>query len=243
MFIDESGEANITNPDPRFNVFVLCGVVFSEDGYKHFDAEVKKLKNKFFGNEDIIFHSFEMRGKKDAFKIFQDPTIMKDFYNDIGSIFKTCEYWVISCVVNKQKYKEIYPYKNHAYEDALTFLCERGISLLGKKNKQHVLHLCLEKRGKCKDSQLKKYYTNFIKYGTEYISTDEFKMCYPRLHFRGKDENTNGLQFADLIAYPIARKQLSPNLPQPTFDIFDEKFYSRGGRGNEYYGLGLKHFP
>ncbi len=241
MFIDESGEANITKPDPRFNIFVLCGIVFREDYYHLFNEEFKKLKLKFFSNESIVFHSVEMRKKSGIYKIFQNEFVMQDFYTDIGRIFKECGYHVISCVVDKEKYKERYPYKNHAYEDALTFLCERGITLIGRKSKEHILHLCLEKREQKKDSQLKKYYTNFIKYGTEYISTDEFQMCYPKLHFRGKGENINGLQLADLCAYPIARKSLSPDKSQPTFDLFEDKFYC--GQNGWYHGFGLKHFP
>ena len=242
MFIDESGEASITNPDPRFNIFVLCGIVFREDAYKVFDESFKSLKNKFFGNTDIIFHSVEMRKKQDAYKIFQDEKVMSEFYIDIGKIFRECEYCVISCVVNKEKYKERYPEKNHAYEDSLTFLCERGISLIGGKKNSHTLHICLEKREKRKDSQLRKYYTDFRRYGTQYVSTNDFGICHPLLHFRRKNENVNGLQFADLIAYPIARKSLSPDKPQPTFDLFENKFYHNHFTGS-YNGLGLKRFP
>jgi len=241
FFLDESGEANITKPDPRFNIFVLCGIVFREDHYTEFDKEFKLLKQKYFGNTDIIFHSIKMRNKNDAFKIFQDDTILQNFYIDIGKIFINCSYKVIACVVNKEKYKERYPNKNHAYEESLMFLCERGIGLLGKKNKWRTLHICLEKREKTKNSALKKYYTNFVKYGTEYISTDEFKICNPLLHFRGKEENVNGLQLADLCAYPIARKFLSPEKPQPTFDIFEDKIYCNSF--GKYKGYGLKHFP
>jgi hypothetical protein len=242
MFIDESGEANINKPDPRFDIFVLCSVIFREDYYTVFDKRVKELKKKFFGNEDVIFHSVEMRKKQNAFKVFQNENVLNNFYTDIGAIFTECNYHIISCVINKGKYKERYPDRNHAYEESLTFLCERAISLIGRKNKEHTIHLCLEKRQNQKDSQLKMYFTNFVKYGTEYYSTDEFKMCHPKLHFRGKEENTNGLQLADLCAYPIARKHLTPLSPQPTFEIIKPKLYCNHYTGN-YHGLGIKLFP
>ena len=225
MFIDESGEANITNPDPRFNIFVLCGVLFREDHYKVFDDALKAVKSKIFKDENIVFHSVKMRKKEGAFKIFQDSDLLAEFYVEIGKIFCDYNYSIISCVINKGKYKERYPDKNLAYEDALTFLCERAIICIGRKSKTETLHVCLEKRQNKKDSILKSVYTNFISYGTQYISTDEFKMCNPKLFFRGKDQNINGLQMADLCAYPIARKSLTPESPQPTFDLFEKKFF------------------
>jgi hypothetical protein len=241
MFIDESGEADIKSNDPRFNIFVLCGILFREDCYLHFDAELKKLKQKFFNDTNIVFRSFNMRKKDGRFKIFQDNTILQDFYNDIGKIFIDCDYKIISCVINKEKYKARYPDKNLAYEDALTFLCERAIKYIGIKNKSDTLHICLEKRTKQKDSTLKKVYTSITKYGTQYVSTDSFKMCNPKLFFRAKDQNINGLQLADLCAYPIARKSLTPQSPQPTFDIIEQKFYCN--LFGNYMGLGLKKFP
>lgn len=240
MFIDESGEANINTPDPRFNIFVLCGIIFREDHYDTFNENLKKVKRKFFNNEDIIFHSFEMRNKTGIFKIFQSASVIADFYADIGSIFTDSDYRIISCVINKDLYKEKYPEKNNAYEDALTFMCERAINYIGKDS-GHILHFCLEKRDKRKDVVLKKHYTDFIRYGTQYLSTKACEVCHPKLHFRGKDENINGLQFADLCAYPIARKNLSPEKPQPTFDLFEEKFHCNW-RGI-YEGIGLKKFP
>jgi hypothetical protein len=241
VFIDESGEANITNPDPRFDIFVLCGIVFEEPSYLTFDNEFKKLKKKYFSNEDIVFHSIKMRKKEGGFKIFLDANVQQEFYNDIGLIFKKSNYIVLSCIVDKQKYKNRYPDKNYAYEDALTFLCERAIKIVGNQEKENVLHFCLEKRGNRKDSQLKKLYTNIRNYGTNYTSTNAFKVCHPTLFFRGKDQNINGLQFADLCAYPIARKTLSPGNPQLTYDLFENKIYSNWLGVKR--GYGLKYFP
>lgn len=241
VFIDESGEANMHNPDPRFNIFVLCAIVFREDHYEAFNRALKELKRKYFGNEDTVFHSIKMRSRKGAFTIFQDDQIQQAFYGDIKQIFTQQSYTVLSCIVNKDEYKRRYQFKNHAYEDALKFICERAINLTDKTNKNNVLHFCLEKRGSNKDVQLKKYYTHFVTFGTEFMSTDDFRKCHPKLWFRGKEQNINGLQFADLCAYPIARKTLSPDRPQPTYDLFESKIYSNW-RGNKI-GWGLKHFP
>ncbi|MCB0746793.1 MAG: DUF3800 domain-containing protein [Ignavibacteriae bacterium] len=241
VFIDETGEANINNPDPRYNIFVLCGVIFREDHYNDFDLALRKLKSKHFGSEDVILHSYTMRNKKGIFKIFQDDEILNNFYVDIGNIFTVHSYRVISCIVDKESYKKKYPNRNYAYEDSLTFLCERAMSCIGKGHKNQTLHFCLEKRGKSKDRDLKKLYTQILKYGTDYKSTNDFKVCHPNLFFRAKNQNINGLQLADLCAYPIARSIMTPDVPQPTYDLFENKIYcSFFGRKK---GYGLKHFP
>lgn len=241
MFLDESGEANVTNPDPRFDIFVLCGVLFDEPNYLLFDKAFKELKQKYFGNENVVFHSIKMRKKQNAFKIFQDVELLSSFYKDIGKVFTDQNYTVISCIINKQAYKNKFPEKNIAYEEALTFICERAISCVGATAKQNAIHFCLEKRGNKKDAELKRHYTKFVKYGTEYVSTHKFRTCHPTLFFRNKEQNINGLQFADLIAYPIARMIISPDYPKLTFNLFENKLY-HNGYGN-YKGYGLKFFP
>jgi hypothetical protein len=241
MFIDESGEANTANVDIRFNIFVLCGILFSEESYKSFDNDLKALKIKHFGSDKVIFHSIKMRSKKGAFTIFQNENVLHEFYRDIEVIFTRHKYTVISCIVNKDKYRYRYPDKNHAYEEALKFMCERCVLYMSRQNVGGLIHICLEKRQRQKDAALKKYYTHFIENGTGYFEPHKFKVCHPKLEFRAKEQNINGLQFADLCAYPIARRELSPTKRQPTFELFENKIYCN--IFGEYIGYGIKHFP
>lgn len=239
MFLDESGEA-CTTPDPRYNVFVLCGVLFRADHYLTFDKAFKDLKLKVFNDPDIVFHSYEMRKQTGPFRIFRDKKVLGDFYEEIGKIFVQQNYTIIACIVNKETYSKRYPNKNQVYEDALMFICERAISYVGRRS-SHTIHFCLEKRGKKKDPLLKSYYTEFVRYGTEYYNTADFQRCHPQLYFRGKDRHVNGLEFADLCAFPIGIKELHPDRHQKTYDLLKPKFYtSFWGR---IEGYGLKRFP
>lgn len=242
VFIDESGESDVKKPDPRFEIFVLCGVIFREDHYNHFNQSMKLLKAKYFNDERIIFHSSEMRRKAGAFEIFRNQNILEEFYKDIGEIFINSKYRIISCVIDIGKYKDKYPKRNTAYCDAFTFICERFIGLIGKNHTDHSLHFCLENRNKHKNKELINIYTKICKYGTDYCSTSSFKVCQKILFFRSKDDCINGIEFADLCAYPIARKHLSPDKRQPTYDLFENKFYKSLFNG-QIKGYGLKYFP
>ena len=46
---------------------------------------------------------------------------------------------------------------------------------------------------------------------------------------RNKKENINGLQLADLVAYPIARNIIEPNRANPAFEVLEEKIYKTNG--------------
>jgi hypothetical protein len=53
-----------------------------------------------------------------------------------------------------------------------------------------------------------------------------------------KKQNINGLQLADLIAYPIARYCMDKDRANPAFDIIKSKIYARGSKR-----YSLKIFP
>ncbi|TAF46576.1 MAG: DUF3800 domain-containing protein [Sphingobacteriales bacterium] len=58
------------------------------------------------------------------------------------------------------------------------------------------------------------------------------------ISFKTSKENINGLQLADLLAYPIARHILEPKRINPAYAIFKAKFYTVAGKR-----YGLKIFP
>jgi hypothetical protein len=51
LFIDESGDHGLVNLDPGFPVFLLCGVLLSQEDYSRFQSGFGGLKNHFFGSE------------------------------------------------------------------------------------------------------------------------------------------------------------------------------------------------
>ncbi len=239
MFLDESGEANVTKPDPRFNIFSLCGVVFTEPSYYELDHKMNDLKIKFWESKDIIFHSYTMRKQEKAFKIFQTPGVLQNFYSEIEKILTECDYKIISCVVLKDLYRETYPDKNFAYETALQFICERAAFLINRIDCTSI-HICIEKRERSKNRLLFKHYNDLLQKGNHLNGAKIFEKFDRELHFRDKKKNINGLQLADICAYPIAFKSLYPNRTQKTYELILEKIHSWNGN---IHGVGLKVFP
>lgn len=70
------------------------------------------------------------------------------------------------------------------------------------------------------------------------MTAEEVNKCNPTFTFKNKKENINGLQLADLVAYPIARYVIEPNRANPAFDVLEPKIYRTNG------GLdGLRIYP
>ena len=63
LFIDESGDLGLKCVDKDFPVFVLCGVIFSEDQYNLFNERANRLKTSLWNSTKVIFHSRDIRLK------------------------------------------------------------------------------------------------------------------------------------------------------------------------------------
>ncbi|HMG16242.1 MAG TPA: DUF3800 domain-containing protein [Saprospiraceae bacterium] len=74
--------------------------------------------------------------------------------------------------------------------------------------------------------------------GTGFVAPQRLKDYWLMINFKSKKENINGIQLADLIAYPIARYVIEPNRANPAFEQLEPKIYSKNGKR-----YGLKIFP
>ena len=88
------------------------------------------------------------------------------------------------------------------------------------------------------DRQLDDHFQRLCARGTNNLKADELHSVSPTFTFRNKRENINGLQLADLVAYPIARYVIEPDRANPAFEILKPRIY-KTDKGLE----GLKIYP
>ena len=136
-------------------------------------------------------------------------------------------YSIIASVINKdlhiKKYGRI---ADDVYEIALSFLIESAVFCLDDvKETGKTLKIVIEKRGKKEDKKLTEHFQKILARGTGYINSDKLKAYNTAIEFKDKKDNINGLQLADLIAYPIARHMIDSERANPSFDIIKSKFY------------------
>lgn len=239
LFLDESGDHGLKTIDENFPIFLLCGILISEENYKDIREEINKIKEQFWQNKEVIFHSRDIRKCNNEFQILFDLKIKEQFYKVINDLVSKNNYHIISSSIHKSAFIKKYgKLENDVYEISLSFVLERAVFCLDSLKNCDELEIVIEKRGKKEDLKLAKHIQKITQVGTYYVSSERINKLGFKTNFLWKKENINGLQLADLIAYPIARYILKPKGIHLSFDAFKKNFYTKNGK---IYGL--KKFP
>lgn len=227
LFIDESGDHGLVNINEDFPVFVLCGFLTEAENYQRIRQSVNEIKKHFWQEKKVIFHSRDIRKCEKEFVVLFDEDKKKDFYNKINDIFSSQEYTIIASAINKNDYVIKHgKLGNDVYEIALSFLIEKCFKILMDKfNDQFKLKIFIEKRGRKEDRNLSEHFQRIKSRGTGSLRAKIFSDHIINIDFKHKSEDINGLQLADLAAYPIARYLIDKNRANPAFDILKEKIY------------------
>ena len=243
LYIDECGDQNLSNFNPKFPIFTLCGIIINIEEYENLRNHINSVKRKYWNDKKIIFHSRDIRKHQNGFEILFNMDVKKELYEDINKIVSENQYSIIACSILKEPFIKKYGRMENVYGISLSFIMERlifYIDFLKKKRDYNNIevNIIAEKRGKKEDNELLKYYNKILDKGTFYINSKRMKNCFKGLQFKWKRENINGLQLADLIAYPISRFVLDSDEVNYPFEILRNKLYQEG---DKLYGL--KVFP
>lgn len=239
LFIDESGDHGLKTIDSSFPVFLLCGVLISEEEYSKVNTIVDSTKLKYWNNKNVILHSRDIRKCNNEFKILFDLKIKEQFYIDINNILTGSNYKIICSAIDKISFIKKYgKLEDDVYEIALSFILERTIFCLDEFKNCESLEIIIEKRGKKEDAKLSNHLNKLKQVGTFYVDSERIKKYAIKQTFLDKRQNNNGLQISDLLAYPIAKKIIFPEGVHLSYELIKDKFYTKNGRR-----YGLKVFP
>ncbi len=238
--MDESGDHGLATVIPEFPVFLLCGVLIEHVEYERLRQSMNELKTSIWGRKEVIFHSRDIRKCEKEFTKLFDLDVKRAFYLGINDITASSDYAIIAAAIRKDNYIKRYgKLSNDVYELSLSFIVERAVFFLdGQGNDAKQLNIIIEKRGKAEDKKLDEHFQRLLARGTGYVSPERLQSYGMNIRFVGKRENINGLQLADLVAYPIARHVIDPERANPAYDQLESKIYTKGGRR-----YGLKIFP
>lgn len=241
LFIDESGNYDLNVHSHDDNFLAICGVLTSTTSYKKIDNDLKDFKRVFVGNKDLVLHSRDIRNKTGDFSFLQDDYTNKKFLTQLSNIIEKTQYRIICPVIDKGELKNSKKEDfGNVYHLAVTFLLERVRYVLqefGKIEKQ--LTIIIEGRNPKEDRKLKQHIEGTISYGTMFVKTQDFADLNIKVFFNSKKDNINGLQFADLFAYPILRHVIYPQQVNFAYNLLLEKIHKRHGNVD---GAGIKIF-
>lgn len=240
LYIDETGDHGLTTINPDFPVFLLCGVLVSEEEYENIRSSFNSIKNRIWGNKQVVFHSRDIRKCEKEFVVLFDMELKRQFYESLNGALTEHQYTVIASAIRKDTYiMRFGKLSNDVYELALSFIIERSVFFLDDiKTNSKELEIVIERRGKAEDKKLSEHFQRLLARGTGYVSATRLANYKLKIVFRSKRENINGLQLADLVAYPIARYVIEPTRANPAFDVVEPKIHAKNGKR-----YGLKVFP
>lgn len=231
LFIDETGDHGLKKINHEFPLFLLCGVLVKQEDYARIRESFNSIKNHFWGNEDVIFHSRDIRKCERDFVNFLDHKIKSQFYDRLNLAMDENEFTVVATAIKKNEFVATYnEIHNDAYELALTMVFNQIFIYLMTLEIKSDIQVIIERRGKKEDRKLEEHFKFIRDFGTDMFSANQIENWDISVRFRNKKENINGLQLADLLAYPIAKYILKPGNSNISFEIIEKKIFKNEGK-------------
>lgn len=243
FFLDESGDHSLSKIDDQFPVFCLAGCIFDEIEYQqNSKAEIDAFKIRYFSTSEVILHSRDIRKCQMPFNILLNSNTKNKFYQDINNLISNLPITILASVILKKEFKDQYHDPSNPYNLSLQFLMERFLYYLDEV--KDIGYISVESRDPKSNADLLSAFTHVINNGssgnTHNLPAERFQQKIQKMVFVTKQQNENGHQLADLVAYPIAKFGLNQYKSNLSFDIIKSKLRSTNGR---IMGYGLKIFP
>ena len=209
VYVDESGESNTKSIDASYPVFVLACCVFDVDTYiNDIVPKFQKLKFDWFGHDQVVFHSSDIRRKRGDFQFLADPTQELRFSSQLADFIREAEFEIYAETISKAGFSEaegpdLYPL---AVVSSL-----RRIQIASSVNSKTTRDAAVvfESRGRGQDESVRKALVDMGWQGPT--------------RFSSKASLSTGLQIADLIARPVGLNFLGRSVTNAPFDILREK--------------------
>ena len=209
VYVDESGEANTKSIDKSYPVFVLACCVFDVDVYiNDIVPAFQKLKFDWFGHDQVVFHSSDIRRKRGDFQFLADPSQEIRFASDLAEFIRSAEFEVYAETIAKSERgadasSDLYPL---AVVSSLRRI-QLATSAATPSSKDGAV--VFESRGRVQDDSVRRALLEMGWQGPT--------------RFSSKASLSTGLQIADLIARPIGLNFLSRSVANAPFEILREK--------------------
>lgn len=101
LYIDELGTANTS--DKNSSLYILAGCSINESERQNMKIWADKIKFKYWGHENIVFHSREIGRKENNFEIFRDGKIFRQFLKDLEEFLLHSKFKMFFIIVDKEK--------------------------------------------------------------------------------------------------------------------------------------------
>ena len=240
LFLDESGDHNLSIIDPSYPLFVLGGIIMDKDyAENELPKAIDDFKLKLFGRKQIILHTADITRNKNGFEKLMETTFRQEFYQELNQLIQNLKFTIVACVVKKDAHLSRYGLAAlDPYFLSLDILVERFCLEIGNVANGGII--IAERRNPTLDHELDLAWLNLKIQGTRYLKANQIEKRITGLKLSAKSENIAGLQLADLVLTPIGRYILGKAIKED-FRIIESKF--RRSKSGQWKGYGLVVLP
>lgn len=234
LFLDES-KPNGSN----IKHLCLAGLIIEKNTYEdNIIPAVRSLKNKIFGNTDIILHESELRAAKEPYTILRQEERREEFWKGMNEIFQNNSLTSIGAAINIEEYKNYYNDSdlNDEYYIVLQIVLENFVHFLRSKNAKGQIYI--EGINTTDDTRLRNTFHKIVANGTLYYSPNAFQDRLLNINFLIKADNNIGLQLADFIPGTLNRFCNSLNPKKPSIlPLINSSLYDGGHQLQKRFGF------
>lgn len=231
LFLDESAETK-TNP-----YLLLGGIIISRNNYKQ--SLIPSIQNtkSILGNSNIIFHYTNMLKKQKDFKMMCSNTDMCiNFWDSLRKSINDVDFKVITTYTNVKEYSNEYPEFSHdVYEILFSSIINNYIHFLIKNKARG--SIVFESREETQNRKIQKHYFHILQNGTNIYIPEAIDRYITTTSFTVKEENSIGLQMADIVAYNCVRHINGYKIQHSMWDVLEPKIYDGYKEDINSYGL------
>lgn len=231
LFLDESAQT-IANP-----YLLLGGIIISRNDYKNILIPSIQNTKAILGNPNIVFHYTDIIKKQKSFKMMCSDTIMcTNFWDSLRNSISNVDFKITTAYTNVKEYNNEYPEFSHdIYEILFSSVINNYIHFLIKNKARG--SIVFESREESQNRKIQKYYFDILQNGTNIYMPDAIDKYITTTSFTVKEENSIGLQIADIVAYNCVRHINGSKITYHMWDVFDPKIYDGYKNDIKSYGL------
>lgn len=231
LFLDESSETK-TNP-----YLLLGGIIISRSNYKKYLIPSIQATKSILGNSNIVFHYTDILKKQKDFKILcSDAEMNTKFWTSLRENIDETEFKVITAYTNVKEYFNEYPEFSHdIYEILFSSVINSYIHFLIKNKARG--SIVFESREETQNRKIQKHYFNILQNDTNVYMPEAIDKYITTTSFTVKEENSIGLQIADIVAYNCVRYINGYQIQHSMWNVLESKIYDGYKDNVNSYGL------
>ena len=236
VFVDESGDHELSKIDPQYPVFILLFCLIRKDDYvNQVCPALQRFKFEFWGHDEAVLHEHEIRKPHGHFLFLLQKTLRERFLAGITTQMQNLPATIVAVVIDKPAFVSRYHHPISPYDYAM----ETGLELVFRHMEEEgqngrVTSVIVESRGRREDNELELAFRRVCD------GTNALHQPLPfDLVMIPKTANSPGLQLADLIARPVGIHHLRPGQPNRAYEIIEPKFRRSPAGKMENWGVKL----